>query len=563
MHRFRNAAVTALATVLLASCSTFHTAPETEREARSSIGEADALLESIRTGNPAPSAFQVIDNADYVPPKPKRIERAASLPMRCDIEFRPGGPVTLLEVSQKINKDCGFQVRITPDAIDALSSAGSGSANSSGDAGAAPLPPLPLVPSMGGAIGPMASLNYGPRADQISIFYKGDVSGLLNAIAARFGLSWKYSDGGVTIYHLDTRIFRVFSIPTATDVQSTVTSGTTTAMGTSGGAMGAGGASAGASGGVSGEAGTKQSTTVSLTTSPAEDLTRSVESMLTRGKGRAFFSKSNATLTVTDTPEVLDRIALLVDELNANATTQVLLNIKVVSVQLNDSDELGIKWDLIYTNLAQEYGLGLTNGFQNSADAVSGSVSILQGSSRFSGSNLVVNALAKQGVVSMVTQPSVTTLNLEPVPVQVATQTGYVAQTQTTISGGSSDFAQTSRTPGTVTTGFNMNLLPYVLPDAETVLLQFSMQMAAPPTIRSIGDETNLIEIPEVASRTFSQKVKLRSGETLILSGFDQTANRSDKSGVGSPRNWLFGGGRRATHGREVIVVLITPIIQG
>lgn len=555
MRNLRTPLIAGVATMLLASCSNFHTAKKTENDARSEIGVADELLNSIRNGEAVPAGFQVIEDATYVPPKPRRIERANPLPSRCDIEFKPAGAVTLMEVSQQITKDCGLQVRITPDAMDVIngttgqSAAESGAATMSG--------PAPIVPPISGNSALLASA-YAPRIDQINVFYKGDVSGLLNAVTSRFGLSWRYVDGGVTVYHLDTRVYRLYSIPTATDVKSTVTSGTTTTMGTTGGTTG----SAGGAGGVGGDSGTQQSTTVTLTTSPADDLIKAVESMLTKSKGRAYFAKSNATLSVTDTPEVLERIALLVDELNASATTQVLLNIKVISVQLDDSDELGINWNTIYTSLAREYGLGLSNGFQTSADAVSGSLNILQGSSRFSGSSLIVNALAKQGLVSIVTQPSVTTLNMEPVPVQVATQTGYVAQTQTTITGGTGDFAQTSRTPGTVTTGFNMNLLPYVLPDNETVLLQFSMQMAAPPNIRSIGDESNLIEIPEVASRTFSQKVRLKSGETLILSGFDQTGNNTNKSGVGSPRNWLFGGGRRSTHSREVIVVLITPVVR-
>lgn len=554
-------ALTAALTLAVAGCSSFHSAGKNTAETNLIASDAESTLATMRAGKVSTPGFQLLEDEEYVAPKPKRISRANSLPSRCDIEFRPAGPVTLLEVGQQITKDCAIQVRVTPDAMAALSSVGAG------DSAGAPTnyAPPPIVPALMGmqmGSGTVAA-GAGMRPDMVSVSYKGDVAGLLNAVTTKLGLSWKYTEGGITVFHMDTRIFRVFSIPTATDMTSTVTSGSSAAMGVSGGASGGQGSSGGgSSGGVSGNAGTQQSTTVSLTTAPADDLAKTVESMLTKGKGRMAYSRSNSMLSVTDTLEVLDRVAELVDQMNSSATTQVLLNIKVMTVQLTDSDEFGINWTTIYNNLSKNYGLGLTNTFATSADAVSGSVSILQGDSRFSGSNLIVKALQQQGHVSMVTQPSVTTLNLEPVPVQVAQQTGYVAQTQTTLTGGSGDFAQTSRTPGTITTGFNMSLLPHVLPDEETVLLQFSMQMASPPQIRSVGDENNLIEIPEFASRTFSQKVKLKSGETLILSGFEQSANDTSRSGVGSPRNYLFGGGRKSTRNREIIVVLITPLVQ-
>lgn len=551
--------IAAALTLSVAGCSTFHTAGKNTAETNLVGAEADASLNALRGGNASAPGFELVDDREYVPPKPSRIARANSLPTRCDIEFLPASGMGLQAVAQQITKDCGIQVRITPDAAVELNGPTIG--NAAAATGAAP---ATLVPPLIGTAGAQG-LGAGATADVSNLFYKGDVSGLLNAVTTRLGLSWKYVDGGITIFHLDTRNYRIFSIPTTTNMTSTVTSGTTTSLGVAGGSgsFGGGGAAGGSSsGGVGGSSGTQQSTTVSLDTKPDEDLRKTVESMLTPSKGRVAYSRSTSMLSVTDTPEVLDRVGALIDEMNASATTQVLLNIKVISVTLSDTDEFGINWTTIYQNLAKNYGLGLSNSFQSSASAVSASVSILKGDSRFSGSNLIVKALQQQGHVSMVTQPSVTTLNMEPVPVQVAEQQDIVDSTRTTLSGGTSDFAQVERTTKTITSGFNMNLLPYVLPDNENVLLQFSMQMASPPQLRTVGSNENSQELAKTASRTFSQKVKLRSGETLILSGFEQTANDTTRSGVGSPRNWLLGGGRKSTRNREVIVILITPLVQ-
>lgn len=546
------------AAVLLAGCGHQLTRDVDNRTADAQQ-TADHLLAELRTGRNAPTRFNVIADADYVPERPQRIERPNPVPP-CEIEFRPVGPVSLLEVEQQITRDCGLQVRITSDAHEVVAGRNPESASTAPQGG----PPMPMVPPLvgGGNVQPMPS--YVAAPNQVSISYKGNVAGLLNAVTSRLGLSWRYANGVVVIYNLDTRVFKLHNIPTSVAMNSTITSGSTTSTGVSSSGSGVGAAGGtGGTGGVAGMSGSNQSTVVSLETNPVADLASQIDSLLTPNRGRAAYSRSTSTITVTDTPEVLDRIAMLVDTLNRSMTIQVMLNIKVMSVQVSNSNEFGINWNLIYSNLANQYGLGLVNNTAGAQDAISGSLTILEGDSRFSGSSLLINALAQQGNVSMITEPTVTTLNMEPVPVQVADQTGFIARTQTLLTGGSGDFAQVSREPGQVTTGFSMNVLPHVLPDEETVLLSFAVQMSDLKQLRSIGDPDNLIESPDLSNRSFRSTTRLRSGQTLVLSGYDQQVGRNDRRGVGNARNWLFGGGRSTSSSREIIVILITPQVLG
>ena len=546
------------AAVFLAGCG-HQLTRDVDTNAKQAQETADHLLAGLRSGTNAPARFNVIEDTDYVPSRPQRIARANQAPP-CDIEFKPVGPVSLLEVEQQITRDCGLQVRITSDAHDFVS----GRAGSDQPAAAPQGGPPPMVPPLVGGASMQQMPSFVAAPNQISISYKGNVSGLLNAVTSRLGLSWRYADGVVVIYNLDTRVFKLHNIPTSVAMNSTITSGSTTSTGVSstGSGMGGGGA-AGGSNGVAGMSGSNQSTVVSLETNPVSDLASQIDSLLTPNRGRAAYSRSTSTVTVTDTPEVLDRIGMLVDTLNRSMTIQVMLNIKVMAVQVSNSNEFGINWNLIYNNLANQYGLGLVNNTAGAQDAITGSLTILEGSSRFSGSNLLINALAQQGTVSMITEPTVTTLNMEPVPVQVADQTGFIARTQTLLTGGAGDFAQVSREPGQVTTGFSMNVLPHVLPDEETVLLSFSVQMSDLKRLRSIGEPDNLIESPDLSNRSFRSTTRLRSGQTLVLSGYDQQVSRNDRRGAGDARNWLFGGGRSTSKNREVIVILITPQVLG
>jgi type IVB pilus formation R64 PilN family outer membrane protein len=192
-------------------------------------------------------------------------------------------------------------------------------------------------------------------------------------------------------------------------------------------------------------------------------------------------------------------------------------------------------------------------------DGANANVHVLKGP--FKDSSLLVKALSAQGKVSIVTQPSVTTLNLQAVPMQVATQTGYVASVT------SNQVAQVGTSvgiePGTVTTGFNMMLLPYAMADRQ-VLLQYNISLSNLAKLETFGDKnTGQVQLPTVDLRAFAQKVRLRSGETLALSGFEQNSDTSKRSGVGSPNNQALGGSRYGEKHHSVIVILITPVVAG
>jgi type IVB pilus formation R64 PilN family outer membrane protein len=173
----------------------------------------------------------------------------------------------------------------------------------------------------------------------------------------------------------------------------------------------------------------------------------------------------------------------------------------------------------------------------------------------------MINALSTQGKVRKETSASVTTLNYQPVPVQVARQTAYLKSSQTTISAnvGSS----TSLTPGVVTSGFTMTLLPNLL-DNGTVMLQFSTDISTLRRINTVSSTGTTggsqIQTPEIDTRNFLQRVAMKSGQTLVVSGFEQMEGDVERQGTGSPSNFLLGGGAASRSNKEIIVILITPI---
>jgi type IVB pilus formation R64 PilN family outer membrane protein len=167
--------------------------------------------------------------------------------------------------------------------------------------------------------------------------------------------------------------------------------------------------------------------------------------------------------------------------------------------------------------------------------------------------------LAQQGRISNIRTPSVTTLNLQPAPIQIGNVQSYIASstTSTTASVGST----TSLNPATITSGFNMMLLPKVL-DRDNLLLMINLSMSSRPTFQTFESNDSRVQTADYDTKNAAPKVKLRSGQTLVLTGFEENREDATRSGVGSARFLGLGGGRSRTSEHSVLVVLVTPIVE-
>ncbi|EHJ5406837.1 TPA: PilN family type IVB pilus formation outer membrane protein [Salmonella enterica subsp. enterica serovar Wedding] len=493
----------------------------------------------------------------------KPIAQATSSPQKaglpaCNITVGSRDGLTLSEISGLITRICGVRVILSPEVMAAGHGVGSAGVTrrTSG--------PLP-VPDDSGRI-PLDQLGVAGGGQQTALApatlnglrWQGPLGGLLDNITARTGFSWRTDHGAVVFYLTETRTFQFAFLNTRVNSNASVSSGSTSSMGTSGG-------SGGGDNSVSGDSSSSQKTTTLQDRDAYEDIRKTMETILTPEKGRYWLSESTGVLTVTDTPQVLETVSHYVDEQNREMNRQVQLSVKVLSVSNTRNEQFGIDWGLVYKSL-QQVGATLNNAGGDIAGATSAGVSILDtatgSAARFSGSSLLIKALSEQGDISVVTSQDSTVTNLTPVPIQMADQTVYVAGSATTTT--TDVGATTTLTPGMITTGFNMTLLPLIR-QAGDVQLQVNFNLSDPPAIRSFTskDGNSYIEMPYTKLRSLSQKVNLRAGQSLVLTGFSQDNTSVRKSGTFTPGNFFFGGGRKGEHGHSTLVIIITPLLAG
>lgn len=534
--------VAATLCLLLSGCAPLERIDKIDNRVSRDETQADKHLHALKQGSVVRDL-----TSQWINPYPLNAQPGGnSLLPPCAVAINRPGSITLAEVSAFISKRCRLPVVVTPDAQAILAPTGGKTEQISG-----PIPapdPNGLVPlaAMGGSSARATPVASGGTALR-GVFWQGELGGLLDNVTTRLGLSWRYEQGRIAIFYLDTRTFPVMFMDSKASFGSKTVSGTTSSMGATGDSSG---------GGLSGDSNTSQATEMEIKSSLYEDVTNTIKSMLTPGTGR--MNLSAGVLTVTDTPRVLEQIGRYLEDRNKELNRQVVLNVQVYSVEKRTQDQYGINWNAVFNS--GSVGLSLTNGFTGAAsDALNGGVSILDG--KGAGTKAFIKALSEQANVSVMTEASSMTTNLSAVPIQVALQQDYASNvtTENTANVGSSS----SITKSTITTGFNMTVLPFLMPQSPKMQLQFAINMSDDPTMRTFTSEKTSVELMKTRLKTFTQRVIMQSGQTLVLSGYQSLNNTANRQGVGSFRFFGLGGGANGENNKTMLVILITPVILG
>jgi type IVB pilus formation R64 PilN family outer membrane protein len=255
---------------------------------------------------------------------------------------------------------------------------------------------------------------------------------------------------------------------------------------------------------------------------------------------------------------------------NERLSRQVTVHVQLLSVDLSDGSDVRLDLQALADGLVRQ-GVRLSLGTAGSlANPLAPGVGVAVTQGRFDGTEAVIQALASRGRVSLRTATTVTTLNGVPAPVNVVNTRGYLAEVAVAqipgIGNGLGGGVQTSLRPGTVTTGFSLNILPRIDRDGQTLLLQFSMNISELVGPRDGFNEYTspnggAIQLPNINSRNFVQQAEVRSGQTIIVTGFERAGDTAERRGTLFPDFMGLGGVQAGTRSRTALVILMTPRI--
>ncbi|MGK9453026.1 secretin N-terminal domain-containing protein [Acidithiobacillus caldus] len=534
--------------VLLSGCATFHQVHEMQ----------DGAEQSVQTAR-LPSSPPVVSTVatPYLLGDEVQVSHRIPSLLRQKITLVSSTPLTLQQIAGKISEISGIPVHVED--------------LSQGSAPGRPGTFLPPLPSQTGSGIGLASGSHSALA--IPLNWSGSLSGLLDMVTAKNGVWWNYRDGAIRIFKTETRTFSLPALDWATNSSGSIVASAGANGSSSGSSGGLGGGLGGgiseSTGGSSGSSNGNTSTGMtSITNTSKIDVWKNLGKVAqtVAGGGQVVADASTGTITVTGTPPQVRRVRDWVQGLSRQLQRQVAITVHVYNVNLNNEQNYGLNLSGAFQSLAQQYGVTL-QGINPPSVSSGGPAPMSLGANilstatgalgQFQGSSVAVQALSTLGHVTQVFSRSAISLNGEPTPIQVAQQTGYLAESSNTTT---ANVGTTSGLiPGTVTTGFTAMFLPKIV-DGR-ILLGMNMTISNLVSIQTISSGGSSIQVPTVDSSTFQQSVKLKPGQTLLLTGYSQSQGSTTHNGVGSPYFPLLGGGADASLSKQMIAIVITARI--
>lgn len=374
--------------------------------------------------------------------------------------------------------------------------------------------------------------------NDISLDYKGELRGLLDYVAVKKNLKWRYdvTTNKVFFYPLETETMTVFAVAEDINMKSTVTTNTSSSNSSSSSDSDSEASSS-----------NEQEITFNQEQKYWDDVTQTVQSMLST-EGRVSYNKTQGKVTVTDNDYTLSQIKNYIENLNSDAYKQVTIDFKIVNLKLDDARDLGVNMNFINDRLNINFGNGAIT-----ADNAFGSIAWTKGND-----TILFNVLDTLGTVKVDTNISVVTANNMPVPVQVTQNQAYIKERR--IESGSTDSDPIEEvTTDTVSQGVTATITPKAM--GQNVLLNYSMNLAVIDSLETAPGDTK-IQLPITSTKNFVQRLTIRNGESKVIAAFEKTDSKTGSKHPFNPSLWFVGGQETFSKEKEIILLIATPYIS-
>ena len=309
----------------------------------------------------------------------------------------------------------------------------------------------------------------------------------------------------------------------------------------------------------------------SLNYAKAKDLEAKIRPLMTKRPDNALVvdERSNSIM-VRDVQTSIDDVSTLVGKFDLR-TPQILIESNLVETTPTFAQSLGMELDTLFNG-----GRVITSSrflagapFGGSAQGVTQALVVPSSGFRFGyfGNNIsgVLSAAENEGLVKIISRPSVVTLNNIPSTIKSERVLRIVLPSSTNIASGSGAAAGTAVATEKINVGINLTVIPQVSSDGF-VLMNIkvkSSSIANSPTVPA-GTSSPVVPFDEL-NREAEANVLVKDGETIVIGGILKDTDNNSTAGVPYLKDipvlgWLFKNWRIQKDFEE-LVVFITPRI--
>ena len=351
------------------------------------------------------------------------------------------------------------------------------------------------------------------------------------------------------------------------------------------GSISQGGSSSGGSS--SGGGSTSQETSSVQTSTDSkywEEISAALKALVGTG-GEVVVSPQSGIVIVKAAPASLFMVEKYLRASELVSVRQVMLEAKILEVQLNDGFQAGINWstlqqnnkisigvDSLNTDTANAVNLGGTVA-QMLAGAIPGTAGSLFGLAFNDGDfGAVINLIKNQGTVHVLSSPRIATLNNQKAILKVGTDDFFVTE----ITGGTVGTSSTPATPPNVVvqpffSGIALDVTPQI-DDKDNITLHVR------PSVSNVTENRKVINLGiafgdlvlPLASSSISETdsvVRLKDGQIVAIGGLMGQAYTDGKNTIPVLGDIpyigrLFGNSSKVSQKRELVVLIKTTLIR-
>ncbi|MBD3789779.1 MAG: pilus (MSHA type) biogenesis protein MshL [Campylobacterales bacterium] len=281
-------------------------------------------------------------------------------------------------------------------------------------------------------------------------------------------------------------------------------------------------------------------------------------------------------VTVTGTDQQINRVAQYIRTLTQQLKSQVLIDVRILTVTFDDSKTSGVDWSQLYSlqnmtintlAMAQRnvssYTWDTTDGITEAEFAPdtrprSGQIINLTGKNDVSE---VIKFLGTQGDVKSISSPRVMTLNNQPALISVGKELFYKIKSATTAASGGGATSAEGELIDSVFAGILLDITPEI--DGNG-MITLKINPSISDTVEAVQSTTGVRTIPpDLIRRQIASVIKVKDGEHAILGGLINS-----KSGVQVSKVPLLGDiplleyafkSEKQINTVEELVLIITP----
>lgn len=306
------------------------------------------------------------------------------------------------------------------------------------------------------------------------------------------------------------------------------------------------------------------------------DIWQQLEDVLNSGKmltnkGSAQINRMSGTIMVRDRPRALRQVEQFINLLKQSMHRQVSIEAKIVEVTLNKGHKYGINWQYVKDNVfgISGHGLRITPSLSEGFESFTVEYEVKGGSTN--GTIAVLDALATQGDVNLLSSPRLNVINNQSALISVGDVIPYldytVGQTTETSSAGTErQVIDTVPVISRTLVGVTLGITPQISDNGNTILhiVPIVTEQAGTRTI-SIKDE--VVQFPVFSVRESDTMVKVEDRQTIVIGGLitEKSKDTNRKTPVLGDMpflNYLFTHQQSSTTKSELVILLTTTVVS-